>query len=247
MKRLTLTISLLVSVLSAGAWNKTTYATIMALASQHLTTEAASVVKGSLNGDFSACVISDKANHLFVVDENYVPLRNDDKSALVVAEECVERIRQSSKDGEAILLLAKAVADMHSVPNIRIKGNDFSHNNYTVRRWNNRNGRMARYKNVKWRAMWNSYFPGRHYLFTPELYAYDIELYHARYRGAFVEGGLAEWANDVAKEYRAIYSENLADMHILTQERVNEYEYIHDRLMAKAAYRLATLLNSILK
>lgn len=247
MKRLILTISLLVSILSAEAWNKTTYATIMALASQHLTTEAASVVKGSLNGDFSTCIISDKANHLFIVDENYIPLRNDDKSALVVAEESLARIRQNSKDGEAILLLAKAVADMHSVPNIRIEGNDFSHNNYTVRRWNNRNGRMARYKNVKWRAMWNSYFPGRHYLFTPELYAYDIELYHARYRGAFVEGGLAEWAADVAKECRAIYSENLADMHILTQERVNEYEYIHDRLMAKAAYRLATLLNSILR
>ena len=49
------------------------------------------------------------------------------------------------------------------------------------------------------------------------------------------------------KEYRAIYAENLADNHILTQERVNEYEYIHDRLMAKAAYRLGVVLNEVLR
>ena len=192
-------------------------------------------------------IISDKEALTFAVDENFVPLRAVEDDALVVAEKSIERLRGNKNDGEAILSLAKAIADLHSVPSLRIKDNTFSNENYIVRRWNNREGRLARYTKVKWRAMWNSYFAGRHYLFTPEMYAYDIDLYHSRYATKFVEGELSAWVEDVVKEYRAIYAENLAENHILTQERVNEYEYIHDRLMAKAGYRLATLLNQILK
>lgn len=247
MKRSIFTLLLLVSVLSAGAWNKISYGAIMVLASQQLSSEAKSIAKRAVGEDFATTIISDKALHTFLVDENYAPLRNDEKDALVVAEQCIERLRNDKKDGEAIILLAKAIADLHSVPSIRIKGNEFSHNNYTVRRWNNRQGKLARYKDVKWRSMWNSYFPARHWLFTPELYAYDIDLYHARYRTSFVEGALTEWAVDVANECKAIYAENLADMHVLTQERVNEYEFIHDRLLAKAGYRLATILNEVLR
>ena len=247
MKRIIFTLLLLVSVCSAGAWNKSSYATIMVLASQQLSPEAKGVVNKAVGSDFATIFIADKALNTFSVDENYAPLRNGDNDALVVAEQCVERLRKNKADGEAIVLLAKAIADLHSVSNFRIKDHDFSNNNYTVRRWNNRAGKLARYRNVKWRSLWNTVYPGRHYLFTPELYAYDIDLYHSRYRIAFIEGGISEWAADVAKECRAVYAEEMGNMQVLTQERVNEYEFIHDRLMAKAGYRLGTLLNEILR
>jgi hypothetical protein len=247
MKRTILTLSLLVLTVSAGAWNKTTYATIMTLASKRLSPEVKSAVQKSLGGEFATAIISDKEAMTFSVDETFVPLRNNENDALVVVERSISRLRGDKNDTEALLSLAKAIADLHSVPSLSIKDNIFSNENYIVRRWNNREGRLARYTKVKWRAMWNSYFPGRHYLFTPEMYAYDIDLYHSRYAMKFVEGELSAWVEDVVKEYRAIYAENLAENHILTQERVNEYEYIHDRLMAKAGYRLAALLNQILK
>lgn len=247
MKRIILTLSLLVLTVSAGAWNKTTYATIMTLASKRLSPEVKSAVQKSLGGEFATAIISDKEAMTFSVDETFVPLRNNENDALVVVERSIERLRGDKNDTEALLSLAKAIADLHSVSSLRIKDNLFSNSNYVVRRWNNREGRLARYTNVKWRAMWNSYFPGRHYLFTPEMYAYDIDLYHSRYGAKFVEGELSAWVEDVVKEYRAIYAENLVENHILTQERVNEYEYIHDRLMAKAGYRIAALLNQILK
>ena len=247
MKRVILTLSLLVLTLSAGAWNKTSYATIMTLASQQLSNEAKSNVQKALGGELAAATISDMEVMTFSVDENYAPLRANENDALAAIEKSIELLRNNKRDGEAILSLAKAFADLHSVPSLRIKGNDFSYANYIVRRWNNREGKLARYTKVKWRAMWNSYFPGRHYLFTPEMYAYDIDLFHSRFRASFVEGELSTWVEDVAKEYRAIYAENLVDNHILTQERVNEYEYIHDRLMAKAAYRLGRVLNEILR
>jgi hypothetical protein len=247
MKRLIFTLLLLVSALSAGAWNKSSYAAIVVLASQKLSPEAGAMIKKAVGCDLGVAEISNKALNTFSLDGDFVPLRNGEKDALLIAEQCVERLRGNKNDGEAILWLAKAFVDMHGVTNVRIKDNDFSHNNYFVRRWNNREGKLARYTKVKWRAMWDAYFPGRHHLFTPEMYAYDIDLYHGRYRTEYIKGGLADWAADVANEYRAIYAENLADMHILRQERVNEYEFIHDRLMAKAAYRLAALLNEILR
>ena len=247
MKRVIMTLSLLVLTLSAVAWNKISYASIMTLASQQLSNEAKSNVQKALGGELATALISDKAVLTFSVDENFAPLRASEDDALVAIEKSIELLRNNKRDGEAILSLAKAFADLHSVPSLRIKGNDFSYANYIVRRWNNREGKLARYTKVKWRAMWNSYFPGRHYLFTPEMYAYDIDLFHSRFRASFVEGELSTWVEDVAKEYRAIYAENLVDNHILTQERVNEYEYIHDRLMAKAAYRLGRVLNEILR
>lgn len=247
MKRIILTLSLLVLTVSAGAWNKSSYAAIMTLASQQLSPEVKSNVQKALGGELTTASLSEMAALTFAVDENFVPLRAVEDDALVLVEKSIERLRSNKKDSEAILSLAKAIADLHSVPSLRIKGNDFSHENYIVRRWNNREGKLARYTKVKWRAMWNSYFPGRHHLFTPEMYAYDIDLFHSRFRASFIEGELTAWVEDVVKEYRAIYAENLADNHILTQERVNEYEYIHDRLMAKAAYRLGVVLNEVLR
>ena len=247
MRRLIFTLLLLVSALSAGAWNRSSYAAIMALASQSLSPEVGAAVKSTLGGDLAAATISDRALNTFSVDENYTPLRKGERDALLVAEQCVERLRHNKKDREAILLLAKAVADMHSVTNLRIEGDDFTNNNHTVRRWNNRKGESARYTDVKWRTLWNSYFPGRHILFTAEMYAYDIDLYYSRYRTKYTEGGVADWVVDVVKELRGIYADNLCDRSILAKERVNEYELIHDRLMAKAAYRIATILNDILR
>lgn len=242
MKRIILTLSLLVVTLSAGAWNKLTYATIAALASKHLSAEASRAAKQALSED-----IAEKTLFTFGVDGDYAPLRSDKNDALVVAEECVARLQANPKDSEAITLLAKAIADLHCVANIRIEGNEFSNRDFNISRWNNRNGRMARYKKSGWRFLWNSYYSYRHRIMTPELYAEDTDLYSGARREEYMQGSLNDWAADVAKECRAVYSRNLTDNHIFRQEEVNEFEFIHDRLMAKAAYRLAALLNEALK
>lgn len=93
MKRTILTLSLLVLAMSAGAWNKTTYATILTLASQRLSPEVKSAVQKSLGGELATAIISDKEALTFSVDENLAPLRNQEGDALVVAEKSIERLR----------------------------------------------------------------------------------------------------------------------------------------------------------
>ncbi len=247
MKRIILTLSLLVATLTAGAWNNLTYATIVALASKHLTAEAAGATKQALGGEITAQNIAEKPLFEYHVDANYTSLRSDKNDALVVAEECVARLQKNRNDGEAIILLAKAIADLHGVANLRIAGHEFSNRDFNISRWNNRDGKMARYKKSGWRFLWDKYYSFRHRIMTPKLYAEDTDIYNAPRRSDYMQGNLYAWAADVAKECRVVYSRNLTDDHIFRQEEVNEFEFIHDRLMAKAGYRLAALLNELLK
>ncbi|MBR5808076.1 MAG: hypothetical protein IKY24_05585 [Alistipes sp.] len=247
MKKSILTLSLLLFTLSAGAWNKLSLPAITALTAQHLTPEAALATKAALGTDFAECNITDRPKYLFHLDEEYSPVCEGQNDALLVIGEAVERLNKNKGDKEAILSLARAVADMHSVANVRIKGNDMSYNDFTVRRWNNRNGKMARYKDCGWRFLWNSYYAYKHAILTAELYAEDINLYHINRLDDFQKGTPAEWAKDMAAESRVIYSRELKDNYVLSQEDVNYWAFTHDRLLAKASYRLAAILNQIFK
>ena len=247
MKKSILTLSLLLLALSAGAWNKLSLPAITTLTAQYLTPEAARATKAALGSNFAECDITNRGKYLLNLDEEYAPIGGGNKDALAAINEAIERLKSNKNDSEAIVCLARAVADMHSIANIRIKGNEMSEREFTVRRWNNRKGKMARYKDCGWKWLWNSYYPYKHAILTTELYAEDINLYHIHRLNDFQKGTPAEWAKDMAAEGRVIYSRNLTDNYILTQEDVNHFAFTHDRLLAKASYRLAALLNEIYK
>ena len=247
MKKSILTLSLLLFALSAGAWNKLSLPAIASLTAQHLTPEAARATKAALGANFAECDITNRPKYLFYLNEDYIPVADGKSDALMAIGEAIERLNKDKNDKEAILSLARAVADMHSVANVRIKGNDMSYNDFTVRRWNNRDGKMARYKDCGWRFLWNSYYAYKHAILTAELYAEDINLYHIERLCDFQKGSPAEWAKDMAAESRVIYSRELTDNYVLSQEDVNYWAFTHDRLLAKASYRLAAILNQLFK
>lgn len=231
----------------AKAWNAHTYATIVSLAERHLTAETALATKQALGCGLSGCDISKSERHILHLSKDYAPLRSGEEDALLVAERCVEALKRDPKDGKAILLLARAVADMHSVTNTHIEGNELSIGDFKVSRWNNRQGKLARYTPCSWHILWNNYYSSRKAVFTPQLYAEDVEMFYGGSRGGYAQGAPEEWAADMGRECRAIYARGIVVNHALRQETVNELEYTHDRLLAKAAYRLAALLNSLIR
>lgn len=247
MKKSILTLSLLLLAFTAGAWNKLSLPAIVTLASKHLTSEAARATKSALGNDLASSDLTAQKQYLFHLNAEYTPTGRDKNDVLVVIEESVERLNKDNKDKEAILCIARAIADMHSIANVRIEGNEMSYKEFTVRRWNNRNGKLARYKDCGWRFLWNSYYAYKHAILTAELYAEDIDLYHIERLNDFQNGDVAAWAKDMAAESRVIYSRELTDNYILTQEDVNYWTFTHDRLLAKASYRLAAILNQIFK
>ena len=247
MKKSILTLSLILFTLSAGAWNKLSLPAITALAAKHLTSEATVATKAALGTDFAVCNITDRSKYLFHLSNEYAPISKEANDALMTIDNSIEQLSKDRNNKEAILSLARAIADMHSVANVRIEGNEMSHKEFTVRRWNNRNGKMARYKDCGWRFLWNSYYAYKQAILTADLYAEDIDLYHIDRLGDFQKGTPAEWAKDMAAESRVIYSRELTDNYVLTQEDVNYWAFTHDRLLAKASYRLAAILNQIFK
>ena len=247
MKKIILTLSLLAVVFSAGAWNKLSYPALSALAAKHLTPEAARATKAVLGGSLAEVDLADGSLALLYLNEEYVPTVEGENDALAVAKSSIEQLKKDKNDKEALLSLAKAVVDMHGVVNVRIKGFSLSDGEFTVRRWNNRNGKMARYKDCTWKFLWNSYYAYKHDIFTAELYAEDIDIYHSAQLDEFKKGTPDDWAADMAAEIRVIYSRNLTDNYIMRQEEQNLLEFTHDRLLAKAAYRLAAILNEIYK
>ena len=247
MKKIILTLSFLVVALSAGAWNKLSYPVIAFLASKHLTPEAASATKSVLGADFAETKIAGNPLYLLYLSSEYAPMDEGEKSVLVLIDSSLEQLKKDKNDKEALLSLTKAVADMHGVVNVRIQGLGLSDGEFTVRRWNNRSGKMARYKDCTWKFLWNSYYAYKHEIFTAEQYAEDIDIYYGGSSAAFMKGTPDEWAADMAAEIRVIYSRNLTDNYIMRQEEQNLLEYTHDRLLAKAAYRLAAILNEIYK
>ncbi len=246
MKKSIITLSLLLLTLSAGAWNKLSFPAITHLAAKHLSPEAAQAVKGTLGSDLAECDITNRTQYLFHLNGEYIPTNNE-SNAIIAIEEAITKLSKDKSDKEALLSLARAIADMHSVANVRIEGNEITQKDFTVRRWNNRKGKLARYKDCKWRWLWNHYYAYKQAMLTTELYAYDIDLYHNHRLGDSQKGTPAEWAQDMAAEYRVIYSRELTDNHILTQEDVNYWAFTHDRLLAKAGYRLAAILNKLFK
>lgn len=247
MKKSIITLSLLLLALSAGAWNKLSFPAITFLASKHLTPEATRSIKATLGGDLAKCDITNREKYLFHLDKEYLPTNNSESNALVGVEEAIAKLSKDKSDKESLICLARAIADMHSVANVRIEGNEMTHRDFTVRRWNNRNGKLARYKDCKWRWLWNSYYAYKHAILTTELYAEDIDLYHIHRLGDFQKGTPTEWAKDMAAESRVIYSRELTDNYVLSQEDVNYLAFTHDRLLAKASYRLAVVLNQLYK
>lgn len=247
MKKIILTLSFLVVALSAGAWNKLSYPALAVLAEKYLSHEVALAVKSTLGSTLAEANLASESRALLYLNEAYIPITEGKNSALAIIKTSVEQLSRNKNDKEALLSLAKAVVDMHAVANVCIEGVALSNGAFTVRRWNNRNGKMARYKDCTWKFLWDSYYAYKHAIFTAELYAEDVDIFHNGRVDEFKKGTPEEWAKDMAAECRVIYSRNLTDNYIMRQEEQNHLEYTHDRLLAKAGYRLAAILNEIYK
>ena len=101
-------------------------------------------------------------------------------------------------------------------------------------------------RKYKWQTLWNRAILLRHYGYTADMYAEDLAICHGGDKEAFSVGSIRDWAADVGAEL----SKQLADAKpnmVVDKMKILELEQVNDRLMAKAGYRLAVLLNDVLK
>ncbi|MBR0339029.1 MAG: hypothetical protein IIX40_02420, partial [Alistipes sp.] len=86
----------------------------------------------------------------------------------------------------------------------------------------------------------------RHYGYTADMYAEDLAICHGADKEAFSKGSIRDWAADIGAELSKQLAEAKPGM-VVDKLKMLEYETTNDRIMAKAGFRLAALLNDIFK
>lgn len=164
----------------------------------------------------------------------------------------VLRNRASHSEKEQIEALRTIFTNMillHNIARVSIEGNEKS-NGFTIYY---HSGEMAelepKYNKTRkksWAQLWGRDATSGYYGFTPEMFADELQISHGADKDAFSSGTIRDWAADMGKECAAQLEWAQPEMKLYNIQRVG-LESVHNRLMAKAGYRLAALLNEVLQ
>jgi len=78
------------------------------------------------------------------------------------------------------------------------------------------------------------------------MFAEELRISHGTDKESFSAGTIRDWAADMGKEAAAQLEWAEPDMKLYKMKLI-DIEPVHNRLMAKAGFRLAALLNEVLK
>ena len=148
---------------------------------------------------------------------------------------------------EAMRTITYNMILLHTFGNISIEGNELT-NGFFVQLSNGAAADVnaSKMRKYKWQTLWNRAILLRHYGYTADMYAEDLAICHGADKEAFSAGTLRDWAADVGTELSKQLEGAKQNM-VVDRLKMLEYETVNDRLMAKAGYRLAALLNDVLK
>lgn len=244
------------------AFNTFAHQAITALTEMNLTDKAKSDVKAILKGDLQKdCVWLNtlrkkpemehtKSWHFTQLNSFGKSVTTDENDGIVQLENAIAVLRDRANHSEALVQeslrkVIHLVQDLHCLSHIYIDGYEGS-KGFTYRIWNEAPGKYSKSWNEKWYNRWESGYAGRYAVFTPQYYAEDIDIYANKKKAEYSTGTPRFWVEnageDVVRALEDFYSDNEIPIKITMQ-----YEYLHTKCMAKAAYRLAALLNDIFK
>ena len=158
------------------------------------------------------------------------------------------RANHSEKEQiEAMRSITYNMILLHTFGNVRIEGNELTEGFFVMLSIGaaadvNAN-KMRKYK---WQTLWNRAILLRHYGYTAEMYAEELAICHGEDKATFSAGSIRDWAADVGAEISQQLAKSKPNM-VVDKLDILEMERVNDRLMAKAGFRLAALINDVLK
>ena len=247
---------------SAVAFAPFGHHTIAALADKYLTDKAKSEVQAILKSDMikhSNWLNSlrkqegkeyTKDWHFFVLDANGKSTTTAENDGVVQLEKAIEVLRNRtnhSEEGVAVALktVIHIVGDIHCLSHIHIEGVEAT-KDFEFKNWNELEGKERKEWNSKWYNVWERTYINRYTFFTPQYYANDIDIYARDKRAEYEKGTPRFWAENSGEDVmRALPYFNTGEP--VPTHVIQLHEFNHTKCMAKAAYRLAALLNDIFK
>lgn len=229
---------------------------IAALAEKHLTDKAKGEVKAILKSGMPKhamwlSTLRKNPELAYTQQWQYATLNaqgksvtTDENDAVVALEKAVNVLRNRKNESDSLVLASlrtviQVVGDIHNPANIRIEGNEATKGfEYII---------ITRKKPSKgtWVGLWHN-FANRHDVFSPEYYAYDIEIFAGDKKAEYEKGTPRFWVENVGEDVVRCLEEIYPNAEVKLATH-NNCEYLYDKCMAKAGYRLAALLNDIFK
>jgi len=267
MKKILLAAVFLVATFSVKAWHHSYDKAVLLVAEQNLNPETLRLVHEYVNEDITRAAghlawhrkhdrhLHTAGWHTLHLDKNLQPVVNDDNDAYVQVEKALEVIRNRKEHKVsdvkfALHTVLNLVCDMHNIGNVAIEGIPLSGTDFKVDTSSGTaGGRPAKIKPYSWKTLWSYRYimyhgPGS---YTPQMWAKDITLMFGDKKEELAKGTLKDWTNDIGKYTKRVYDVLDANNGQFLHATIQAHEPLHMACLARAAYRIAALLNENLK
>ena len=259
MKKISLIIAFMATVLTAQAWSGVVERASYIIAQKYMTEQARAEYKRLL-------ALREKVDYKWVADKTAMAWLDADLRSTTTNEEdivvrieyAVEVLRNSEKHSnteqfEALETLRRLMIELHTISRIATEGVEHSQHDFEFTWSGNREGpspdKRDKYETrgkLTWSKMWSSSFCGWHQGWSADYYAYDIDLHFGPIREQAMQGSVRDWAHEMGERAKPMYEWAKPDMLLRNEPRLN-LEDVHLEMVARSAYRLAALMNSIVK
>lgn len=252
MKRLFLIVALIASVFTAQAWTKVVNGASHLIARKYMTQQAIAEYDriASLKVEYKWTPIK---NDKVALDANLQAVAADEKDIVVRIEKALDVLRNRKNYSEleqygALVTLQNLVPNFHNVARISIEGIDHSQQDFEFTWTAGKEGSKKYEKRgtLTWSRFWTNNFCFWHQGWDSEYYAYDIDLRFGKQREHMQQGDLRTWAHEMGEMAKPLYEKWQPGCTMNNEHRLI-YEDIHLSNVARAGYRLAVLLNDVLK
>ena len=265
MKKIILAVLLVAATLSAKAWNSSYDKAVLLVASHNYNPKTLRLVQHYVHED-----VTKASNHLswhrkngrhlesagwhqLHLDASLQPVTTDDNDAYVQIEKALEIIRNRKQHDDEVVSFAvhtvmNLIIDMHNLTNVVIEGVPQSGTDFQVgTSKGTANGKKAKITPYSWKSLWTHRYITYHGAYSPAMWAYDIEIMHGDKKEQYSAGTLRDWANDVGQYTKSMYDLLAANEGNFLHATIQAHEEFHMSCLARAAYRIAALLNENLK
>lgn len=263
MKKIFIALALVLGVSSAQAWNWVYDQAALLLAFENMTPTAQAEMKKYLGEDIRNQIQTfEKARkkgemlesadwRTISLDMNLQPVVVDDKNAIAQLENAVEVVKnRASKDDEEVELAIRKIIEltieMHNVANVYLEEYPYSKDDFEFQQSAGGYGKKEKFKTRKWKHFWTYGFSVFHSSWSAEMHVRDLKVCHGRYKEQYMSGSIRDWATDMGKLVKPLY-EWAGPYCELSRQAHSEEEERYYAGVARAAYRIAALLNENLK
>ena len=259
MKRIFLIIAFVATIFSAQAWTGVVNRASYLIAQKYMTEQARAEYK-------RLWALREVADYKWVADKTAKVALNadlrstttDEKDIVVRIEKAIEVLRNSEKHTDteqfaALETLRRLLVELHTISCIAIEGVEHSQHDFEFTWSGNREGpspdKRDKYEHrgkLTWHKMWSANFCFWHQGWSSDYYAYDIDLRFGRLREQAMQGSVRDWAHEMGCRAKPMYEWAKPDMLLRNEPRLN-LEDVHLEMVARSAYRLAAIMNNIVK